>query len=165
MNITADEKFTIGSAFPHLTELLYEGESAAYTRSFVSVFDHWLLDDEVSQIYPTDRVEIAARQNKFKNLVTHIHKVTPIYTARFRRGRKDKLSIKRVVSERALQNKCKFHLTNELYGDVFKFLIPELSVIYTQYHDWTHMVDFIDSNNVQEFRSLVEHFELNWLKV
>ena len=153
----------ISSTFPRLGTLLYEGECTGYERSFVSIFDHWLPRSEVDKIFTKEVNEISSRQNKFKDFVDHLYATTPIYAGRFRRNRRDKLSIKKLASRTALHKKCQFHKITEDYGDVFQLIIPEYSVVYTQNYDWTHIVDYTDSSKAQEFSSIAEMFGLNWL--
>jgi hypothetical protein len=164
MNITEAESHKIHASFPNLADLLYEGEDDAYTRAFACVFDHWLERDECYKIFPTDPDEIKYRQNKFMKLISHLYEITPIYTARFRRHRKNKLSIKKVKNSEVLSKKCQFHLLNEDYGEKFRFIIPEFSVVYTQSYDWTHLIDYYDNDKGKEFRRIIEEFELHWLE-
>jgi hypothetical protein len=163
MNITDEENTVIHTTFPDLVNLLYEWESERYNVSFVSIFDHWLEREECYRIFEDNPDEIRNRQNKFMKLICSLYQSTPIYTARFRRNRKDKLSIKRIKSAEVLAKKCKFHLLDEDYGQVFRFIIPEFSIVYTQGNDWTHSVNYSDDKKVKRFKEYIESFDLYWL--
>lgn len=156
MNISKGELEQISMIFPDLTNILYEGESNVYERYCVSVFDHVLSEDEVGLIYPEDNSEINSRQEKFKCLIQGLYESTPIYTWKFRRNRKNKLSIKKPRSYTSFIRKCHFNELTEQYGDVFSFIIPEYSLIYTQYYDWTHIVESLEENKLNLFKEKVK---------
>jgi hypothetical protein len=164
MNITDEERLVIKSKLPNLDELLFEGESKTYERGFVSTLEHWTVGEEVDEIFPIDPIEISDRQHKFKNLINHLYESTPIYTARFRRDRRNNLSIKKIRNSEILNKKCQFHMLNEDYGDVFRFILPEYSLVYTQNYDWTHLIDYCNKEQCKSFRNLIEKFGLNWLE-
>ncbi len=156
MNISKGELEKIRKTFPDLTDILYEGESPAYERCCVSVFDHVLSEDEVELIYPESLLEISCRQDKFRSLVQGLFESTPIYTWKFRRNRKNKLSIKKPRSYISFMRKCRFTELTEQYGDVFSFIIPEYSLIYTQNYDWTHIVESLDLKKLDSFKEKVK---------
>lgn len=160
MNISESEKSVIRSKLPDLEDLLYKDECSIYERSFVSVFDHWLDGEEFYDIFEASPEEVKERKEKFKALIHHLYNSTPIYTARFRRNRKNSLSIKKIKDLETLDKKCKFHILNEDFGNVFQFLIPEYSLIYTQYFDWTHLIDYRDERELEQFNQILCQFGL-----
>ncbi len=164
MNITEEERLVIYSKFPNLEELLFEGECEVYERGFVSSLEYWTTGKDVAEIFPIDPIEIKKRQNKFKNIINYLYESTPIYTARFRRDRKSNLSIKKIKNSEILNKKCKFHMLNEDNGNVFRFIIPEYSLVYTQNFDWTHLIDYNNTEQCKSFRNLIERFGLHWLE-
>ena len=164
MNITDEERLVIKSKLPNLDELLFEGESETYDRGFVSTLEHWIEGENVDELFPIDPIEISNRQNKFKNLINHLYESTPIYTARFRRGRRNNLSFKKIRNSEILNKKCKFQLLNEDYGDVFRFIVPEYSLVYTQNYDWTHLIDYYNKEQCKSFRNIIKNFGLHWLE-
>ncbi len=164
MNISENEKMVIRSQLPDLEEILYEGESRFYKRSFVSIFDHWLSREEFNDIFIANPEEIEERRKKFKDLIHHLYSSTPIYITRFRRDRKNSLSINRVKDIETLDKKCKFQLLNEDYGGVFRFLMPEYSLIYTQGFDWTHLIEYSDEEGLKRFKQVVCQFGLYQLE-
>lgn len=163
MNITEDEEIEIHANLPDLVNHLYDGKSEAYTLAFTCVFDHWLEGEEFYRIFEADAIEVKERQNKFKALIHHLYESTPIYTARFRRNRKDSLSIKKIRNSKILDKKCRFHILNEDFGEQFKFIIPEYSLIYTQYFDWTHLTEYCNDEKYKKFRMLAKKFDLHCL--
>ena len=70
MNISENEKANIRFKLPDLENLLYEGESYSYKRSFVSVFDHWVSGEESCRIFSASPEEAKERKGKFKAFVT-----------------------------------------------------------------------------------------------
>lgn len=164
MNITEEERLVINSKLPNLDELLFEGESEDYGRGFVSSLEHWTIGEDVDEIFPIDPMEIKNRQNNFSALINYLYESTPIYTARFRRDRKNNLSVKKIRNAEILNKKCKFHMLNEDYGNVFRFIIPEYSLVYTQNFDWTHLIDYYNKEQCKLFRNLIERFGLHWLE-
>ena len=162
-NITKQEETLIFQRLPDLVELLYEGESSHYSHSSISTFDHWLTREEADQIFCSEKHVVKQRQQKFENFMTSIFLHTPIYCSRFRRSRKNKLSIKRVTTLEKLNQKCCFHTLSEDSGEVFQFLIPEFSTVYTHGYDWTAHIQYSNAKEASLLKPIAEKSGLFWL--
>ena len=65
---------------------LVEGEDADYQMIFVSIFDHWLTQDEFeTEINTEDRTELNIRREKFQNFIDGIYNLTDIYSWKYKR--------------------------------------------------------------------------------
>ena len=162
-NITKQEEKLIFQKLPDLVGFLYEGESTCYSHSSISIFDHWLTREEVDQIFCSEKQMVKQRQQKFESFISSIFLHTPIYCTRFRRSRKNKLSIKRVTSLETLNKKCQFHRLSEDSGEVFQFLIPKYSTVYSHGYDWTAQIQYSDIKEASLLKPIAEKSGLFWL--
>jgi hypothetical protein len=85
-------KKTLSFIKSSLTELNYvlEGDdkvvnSGFYKKIGISVFDHWLKEEEINQIYTEDKEEIKSRQNKFELSIKELFDFTEIYLWKYKR--------------------------------------------------------------------------------
>lgn len=84
--ITKNQISDIKEKLPSLQRLI-EKEDTDYQMIFVSVFDHWLTQDEFQpEIHTEDPKEIAERRYKLQNFIIGLFNITPTFTWKRKRN-------------------------------------------------------------------------------
>jgi len=160
--LTRIELKQIKSKIPNLLNLLYLGDDQ-YHEVAISVFDHFLLRNEVSQIFIDDNFEeLEIRRNKLESFVKSLFELTKIYLWRYKRH--DKIYIYKVSSLKYLQNVC--NIQNQVSNTVenYSLIIPEFSCVYDEGSDWTNQLYYKDRVQIKPIIDLVQSSGLHILE-
>jgi hypothetical protein len=134
---------------------LIEGEDADYQMIFVSIFDHWLTQDEFeTEINTEDRTELNIRREKFQNFIDGIYSLTDIYSWKYKRH--NRFFIYPFTSLNQLTKKCKIDNQHGESGRRYDLIIPDFGAIYSEEWDWTNIIWYRDRKEIQPLINLAQ---------
>lgn len=152
--ITKNQISDIKEKLPSLQRLI-EKEDTDYQMIFVSVFDHWLTQDEFQpEIHTEDPKEIAERRYKLQNFIIGLFNITPTFT--WKRKRNNRIFLYRLETEKQILIKCAIQNQHGETGQRYDIILPELRAVYSEEWDWTNIVWFKDQAKIQPLIELAE---------
>ncbi len=153
LNISEIELKRIHRNLPNLKKLIEEDdafiESGSYKKIFISVFKHWLSNEEAdNQIFiDEDLVELKRRRQKFKDFIEEINDKTELYTWKYKRH--DRFHIQKPASLKDVLRKCDFNNLWSQSGQRYSFLLPEYAAVYAEEWDWTNIIWYTDREKIE----------------
>lgn len=160
--ITKNQITCIKEKLPSLQKLV-EKEDTDYKMIFVSVFDHWLTQDEFGPaIHTEDSKEIAQRRGKLKYFIAELLNMTPTYSWKIKR--KNRFFLYPIQSLKQILNICKINIQHGESGQRYDIILPELQAVYSEEWDWTNIIWFRDQEKVKPLIELAEKSGLYILK-
>ena len=147
---------------PFLQNLI-EGEDTEYKLIFVSVFDHWLTEDEFqSEIHTEDRTELNERRDKFIKFIVGLYNLTSIYSWKYKRH--NRFYIYPFTSLNQLTEKCKIDYQLGEIGSRYDLMIPDLGAVYSEEWDWTNIIWYRDKEKIKPLIDLAKESGLHILE-
>lgn len=147
-SVSKDEAAKIWAQFPEL-QAIKENEPSSMSRVAISIFDHWLRDENEWHLMDCfSGAEREQRDKKFREHWSMIFDVTPVYTLRYR-GRwqkKAKLVLKRFSEKRFFIERS---LTRMNKSPSQFVVLPELHCIYVASWDDTNVLYYADRATVE----------------
>ena len=139
-------------------------ESGKYKKIFISVFDHWLTNEEASEMIFVDENldELKARRKKFKLVAEELYKTTDIYF--WKNKRNYRMVLKKPMSYKDVLRKCDFDNLWSKRRKRYDFILPEFSAIYSEEWDWTNIIWYTDEEKIVPILNIAENAGLNILK-
>ena len=160
--ITKNQITDIKEKLPSLQKLI-EKEDTDYQMIFVSVFDHWLTQNEFQpDIHTEDSKEIAGRREKLQNFIVGLFNMTPTFTWKAKRNNRFYLYPLETVKQ--ILNKCQIQNQHGETGQRYDIILPELKAVYSEEWDWTNIIWFRDQEKIQPMIELAEKSGLYILK-
>jgi hypothetical protein len=162
-NLTSKELSEIKSTFSNLKQIL-EGEYdlfPEYKIITISVFDHFLNEDELDEIYINDLNEINRRRNLIINSIQNIFSNTVTYLSRYKRH--NRFFIHKTKSLRHLLLHCDIQNQNWDTGQRYDIILPEFSAIYSEDFDWSNVIFYKDLERVKPLMGIIEKSGLHIL--
>lgn len=160
--ISKNQIIDIKNKLPSL-QILIEKEDTDYQMIFVSVFDHWLTQDEFEpDIHTDDPKEIAERRNKLKNFIIGLFNMTPTFS--WKTKRKNRFFLYPLETEKQILNKCEIQNQHGESGQRYDIILPELKAVYSEEWDWTNIIWFRDQEKIQPLIELAKKSGLYILK-
>ena len=160
--ITKNQISDIKEKLPSLLNLI-EKEDTDYQMIFVSVFDHWLTQDEFEpHIHTEDPKEIAERRNKLQSFIQGLFNLTPTFTWKTKRN--NRFFIYPLETENQILNKCEIQNQHGETGQRYDIILPELKAVYSEEWDWTNIIWFRDREKIKHLIELAEKSGLYILK-
>lgn len=160
--ITYNQKTDIKKKLPNLQKLMQK-EDTDYQMIFVSVFDHWLTQNEFEpHIHTEDLKEILTRRNNLQNFIMGLFEMTPTYTWKIKR--KKRFFIYPLETLEQILNKCNIQSQHGETGQRYDIILPELQAVYSEEWDWTNIIWFRDKKLIQPIIELAEKCGLYILK-
>jgi hypothetical protein len=161
-NITNNHRKEINEKLPSLRKLI-EREDTDYQMIFVSVFDHWLTQDEFqSKIHTKDSKEISIRRENLKLFAKGLFNLTPTFTWRIKR--KNRFFIYPFNSEKQILNKVDIQNQHGESGQRYDVILPEIEAVYSEEWDWTNIIWYRDQEKVERLIELAKCSGLYILK-
>jgi hypothetical protein len=167
-NISNIELKTIKKSLPNFKEIIEENKSflekGIYKKLFISVFDHWLTEDESDKlIFIDDNIaEIILRRDKFEKVAEELYKTTDIFLWKYTRNYRIYLTKPR--TDHDILRKCDFKNLWSQSGRRYSLLLPEFSAIYNEEWDWTNIIWYIDEEKIKPILEIANKVGLNILK-
>ncbi len=158
MKITKSEVRYLRENLPDLENVLLEDDSLKYSEVAISIFDHWLSKEEMSQIFISDKTEIMDRRKKFEEFVQRISVETSIFSFKLK---KSGLFFTKSEMDNSFKKRCGFHIMTEDGGNNYTLLLPDISAIYLSGFDWTDRLLFLDRSKVEDLISIAKSCGLN----
>lgn len=168
LKISRIELKSIKQALPELTSILKEDEilinSGTYNKIFISVFDHWLTNDETDKFIFIDgkKEELKSRREKFEIVIKELYTKTDVYTWRYKRNKR--VFIQRPQTINDVLRKCDFKNLWSQSGKRYSFILPEFSAIYNEEWDWTNIIWYTDEEKIKPILEIAEKAGLHILK-
>ncbi|KAA9340265.1 hypothetical protein [Adhaeribacter soli] len=159
--LTANQVKAIELSLPGFKNIL-EGGEENFKKLAVSVFDHWLTEEECVQIYNTDEKEIKSRREKFKQVISDLFVETETFIWRYKK--RNRIFVYPPNSLNHLQLKCDIDQQTGLSGQRYSILLPEFSAIYSEEWDWTNLIWYKDENKIKPFLEIIQRASLHILK-
>jgi hypothetical protein len=160
--ITKNQITIIKEKLPSLQKLI-EKEDTDYQIIFVSVFDHWLTQEEFEpEIHTKDPKEISIRREKLQNFIVGLFNMTPTFTWKTRRNNPFFLYPLETVKQ--ILNKCDIQNQHGEIGQRYDIILPELQAVYCEEWDWTNIIWFRNQEKIQPLIELAEKMGLYILK-
>ena len=167
-NISKTELKEIKRNLPDYKKIIEQEESfienGKYKKIFISVFDHWLTNEEASKMIFVDENldELKARRNKFKMVVEELYKTTDIYFWRYKRNYR--MVLKKPMNYDDVLRKCDFDNLWSQSGKRYSLILPEFSAIYSEEWDWTNIIWYTDEKKIVPILKIAEKAGLYILK-
>lgn len=143
-NISKYQLQGIKRALPHFKRIIEFDEkflaNRFYKHTSISVFDHWLNDEESERLLNIDSnlQELELRRKKFCDSALNLLEHGPIYTWRYKRHYR--LHVRQINSHEDLLRICDFENLNSLTGNRYGLLLPKLRMMYFEGFDWTNQI-------------------------
>jgi len=167
-NISKEELKEIKRNLPDYKKIIEQEdsfiESGKYKKIFISVFDHWLTNEEASEMIFVDEKldELKARREKFKLVAEELYKITNIYFWKYKRDYR--MILKKPMNYKDVLRKCDFDNLWSQSGKRYDFILPEFSAIYSEEWDWTNIIWYTDEEKIIPILNIAEKAGLNILK-
>ncbi len=167
-NISKAELKEIKQNLPDYKKIIEQEESfienGKYKKIFISVFDHWLTNEEASEMIFVDENldELIARRKKFKIVVEELYKATDIYFWKYKRNYR--LVLKKPMNYKDVLRKCDFDNLWSQSGKRYSLILPKFSAIYSEEWDWTNIIWYTDEKKIVPIIKIAEKAGLNILK-
>lgn len=167
-NISKIEVKKINQKLPDLKKLIEEDDSVIdhhiYKKVCISVFDHWLSQDEAANLIfiDEDLDELKRRRQKFKDFIERIYNQTDLYTWRYKRP--FRFHIQKPSSLKDVFRKCDFQNLWSISGRRYSFLLPEYSAVYKEEWDWTNIIWYTDRAKIEPLLIQAENVGLHTLE-
>lgn len=167
-NISKKELKSIKEKLPDFRKVLEEDESfienGIYKKIFISVFDHWLTNDEADNLIfiDDDKNELIKRREKFEKVIVDLYETTEIYLWKYKRNHR--LFIQKPLTYTDLLKKCDFNNLWSQSGRRYSLILPEFSAIYNEEWDWTNIIWYSDEMKIKPILEIAEKAGLHILK-
>ena len=159
--ITKKQTKEIKEKLPSLQQLI-EKEDTDYQMIFVSVFDHWLTQDEFqTEIHTENENELRIRRQNLQNFINGLFEITPTYSWKIKR--KNRLFIYRFDTLNKIQKKCDIPNQHGETGQRYDIILPEVQAVYSEEWDWTNIIWFRDKKKIEPLIELVKKSGLHIL--
>ena len=153
--LTNSQAKEIKERLPFVQNLI-EGEDTDYQMLFVSIFDHWLTQDEFDpEIHKVDRKELKIRREKFQSFIDGIFHLTNIYSWKYKRH--NRFFIYPFTSLNQLTKKCKIDEQHGESGQRFDLIIPDFRAVYSEEWDWTNIIWYRDKEKIKPVIELAKN--------
>ncbi len=165
-NVPLSRQKSLAEAFPELLSLYDFIEVADYKKVSISVFDHWLSQDEaIKNIDNVSTIQAAKNNDLLHKFTISLTQSTEAYLVKFRGRNSDKKVIfKEFTSQKALVN----ILTPEYHfsGDRYRFILvlPQLNIVYFEGSDFTHQVYYKREKDMEFVSVLAKESGLSIIK-
>lgn len=167
-NISDKEFKSIKKSLPDFRKVIEEDESfidkGIYKKIFISVFDHWLTEDEADKLIfiDDDKNELKKRREKFEKVIEDLYDSTETYFWKYKR--KYRFFIQKPLTYDDLLNKCDFNNLWSQSGRRYSLILPEYSAIYNEEWDWTNIIWYTDEMKIKPILEIAEKAGLHILK-
>ncbi len=167
-NISNEELKEIKRYLPDYKKLIEQDdsllESGKYKKIFISVFDHWLTNEEANEMIFVDEDlnELKARRKKFKMVAEELHKATDIYFWKYKRNYR--IVLQKPINNKDVLRKCDFDNLWSQSGRRYTLILPKYSAIYSEEWDWTNIIWYTDEKKILPILKIAENAGLNILK-
>jgi len=166
-NISNIELKTIRKSLPNFKEIIEGNESflekGIYQKLFISVFDHWLTEDEGDLIFIDDNIdELMLRRDKFEKVVEELYKTTDIFLWKYKRNYR--IYLNKPMTYNDILRKCNFKNLWSQSGRRYSLILPEFSAIYNEEWDWTNIIWYIDEDKIKPILEIANKVGLKILK-
>lgn len=163
INLSKQTQKKLLSQFPDILKVNACEDGHKYKRIAISVFDHWLLEDEALKLLNNINEEEQKRRN---DLLYAFNKVlfdrTLCFTYRFKGRNKNHPVFKRFVDKNAAC--CYVKPNGEMAGKfLYKLVLPELEALYFEGWDNTCHLYFKDKKTVNNLIEWVKESGLYML--
>ena len=160
--ITKDKEIEIKGKLPFLQDLV-EKEDTDYQMFFVSVFDHWLTQDEFQpDIHTEDPIELKKRRDNLEKFLERLFEMTPTYGWKYKR--KTRFFLYPFVTKSQILRKCVIQNQLGETGQRYDIILPDLQAVYSEEWDWTNIIWFKEQEKVKPLIELAEKLGLYILK-
>lgn len=161
--LTSKELSGIKTTFSNLQQVL-EGKYDLfpdYKIITISVFDHFLNENEIEEIYIDDLNEINRRRNLFINSIQNIFSNTVTYLWKYKRH--NRFFIHKTKSLRHLLMHCDIQNQNWATGQRYDIILPEFGAIYSEDFDWSNVIFYKELDKVKPLLEIIERSGLHIL--
>ena len=160
--LTNQEFKNIKYQLPSLRKLI-EDENDDYDIIFISVFDHWLTENEFNkEIHEIDKKEITDRRRKLENLISELYDLTPTYLWKYKK--QNRFYIYSVNSKNHLLKRCDIKNQTGESGKRYDIILPEFRAVYSEEWDWTNIIRFKERDKIEPLLNLAKEIGLNVLE-
>ena len=152
--ITKNHIKEINEKLPSLQKVI-EKENTDYKMIFVSVFDHWLTQDEFQpKIHTEDTEEIKIRRENLQNFIIGLFNVTPTFNWKIKR--RNRFFLYPFETIKQILNKCEIQNQHGETGQRYDIILPEFQAVYSEEWDWTNIIWFRDQEKIKPLIELAE---------
>ena len=135
LNVSKQRQKVLEAQFPKLLDLAQVNETKEYTYLAVSIFDHWLTQEESMELLgDLDENEIEYRASMFDKFNQLLSEQTEVLTFRFRGINGDKPKFKSFLSQEAQSSY--FRQTDM---GMYQAVLPEFNAVYFEGYDDTNV--------------------------
>ncbi|MBB5210264.1 hypothetical protein [Microbulbifer hydrolyticus] len=132
-NLSKNEQAEILEVFPGVLNVICDIEPYSYNQTSVSIFDHWLSEEEaIKLLVNVPSEEQHRRDDAFKRFNYFLVESTECYKFTLKGMRKERIQLKRFTSKESALD-C----INPDTWPFFWVIIPEYKVVYGQGYDDT----------------------------
>ena len=160
--LTNQELKNIKYQIPSIQELI-ENENEKYDLIFISVFDHWLTENEFNnEIHEIDKKEIIDRRKKFENFISELYDLTPTYLWKYKK--QNRFYIFSVNSKSHLLKRCDIKNQTGESGKRYDIILPEFRAVFCEEWDWTNIIKYKEREKIEPLLNLAKKVGLNVLE-
>lgn len=160
VGVDKKEQLALGKQFPNLLPLIKGEPTSEYTLLAISIFDHWLNDEECMEfLHMPERDEIERRCLVFDNFNKLLMEQSSIFTFRFKGRKKSLPSFKKFSSSRA---KCNYMEQTSM--GKYKVILPGFDAVYFEGYDDTNILFLKDLSVKPIIKNLAEKVGLYCLE-
>lgn len=164
--LSSSEQKIVEASFPKIRSAIfdYDDYKDHYQMKFLSVFDHWLSEDEALELLPNGDINCPnylERQKKFLDFFVTLYKKTQVLTFKplglVKSPEKINYCFKKLLAEQDLVDMFNRHYFFP------PLIIPEMEIIVVSNFDFTHVIYYRNESKFQEFKKLAEGSSLHLL--
>ncbi|MEQ8360047.1 MAG: hypothetical protein RH860_11215 [Cytophagales bacterium] len=153
--LSKKEAQNIRVKLPSLLNLVRK-EDSDYQLIFVSVFDHWLTQDEFEpHIHTEEFGELQRRRDSLQKFIVGLFDLVPTFSWRYKR--KKRIYLYRFETLNQILKKCDLQNQNSQTGQRYDILIPDLQACYSEEWDWTNCLWFRNEDKIKPLIELAKN--------
>lgn len=157
VNASIREQKELSEKFWFLSDLECEGDIEGLVKLPISVFDHWLTEDEASTFLQNESDETKVERNRaLHDFSCSLLDKYDCLTYRFKGRVKERVVFKRFLNKKAANKYVEQSPTECSSRFQFRIVFPEISAVYFEGWDYTNYLYFSESKYISEIRSLVK---------
>ena len=165
-NVSLTKQKALSEAFPELLNFYVCTEVADYKQVSVSVFDHWLSQEEaIKRIDNSSSIQCDNNNELLHKFIVSLAQSTETYVVKLRgRNTDKKATFREFTSHSGMVNSLipKHHFSADTHR--FVLVLPQLNLVYFESSDFTHHIYFKREEDLESVSKLANENGLSIIK-
>jgi len=149
--VTKQKENEINNLFPTLQDLIIDYIDTGFNYLGITVFDHWLTQDEAIKELDSNSLELK-RDKQLFNLNKELQNKFEVYFVKIRGRRKEKVVYRHIRNFKCLEGGYNGYDC----GNRGIYILPKLKAIYIEGYDHTYHLYYLDKVLIDDFLKLVD---------